>query len=198
MALSPRGSRPCCRPGHCHRPRAPKAIPSHPVPTMGGTTIPTTTHLSSARATAICCSTSPHTVTVPPSHQHFIICHTGAGDVVSTGGRNDFFRDCGKRLQKRSRRRPLACRVCWRHCPRAPSSLESLCGRRHRPWARSFPEAFLRGGGLSHGLRSLALALVPFVLGFSIHIPFFCFHYGFAPWNRGGVLVYRHSYPKVL
>jgi hypothetical protein len=65
-------------PGRRHRPRAPEAIPSHPVPSMGGTTMPTRTN-SSARATAICHSTSPHTVTVPPSHQPFIICCTGAG-----------------------------------------------------------------------------------------------------------------------
>jgi hypothetical protein len=135
-------NRPRRRPGCRHRPRAPKAILSHPVPTTEGTPMPTTTHLLSARATAICCSTSPHTVTVPPSHQPFIIRHTGAGDAVSTGGRNDFFRDCGERLRKRPRRRPLARRVCWRHGNRAPSSLVSLCGRRHRPRAHSFPEAF--------------------------------------------------------
>ena len=41
--------------------------------------------------------------------------------------------------------------------------------------------AYQAHGGLSHGLRSLALALVPFVLGFSVHIPFFRFHFGFAP-----------------
>ena len=139
--MARRRNRPRRRPGRRHRPRAPEAIPSHPIPTTEGTPVPTTTHLSSARATAICRSTSPHTVTVPPSHHPFIIRqHTGAGDVVSTGGSNDFFRDCGER--KRPRRRSLARRVCRRHGPRAPSPLVSLCGRRHRPRAPSFPEAF--------------------------------------------------------
>ena len=34
------------------------------------------------------------------------------------------------------------------------------------PHPRPFRWWIFRGGGLSHGLRSLALALVPFVLGF--------------------------------
>jgi hypothetical protein len=142
--MARRRNRPRRRPGRRHRPRAPEAIPSQPVPvpTTEGTPVPTATHLSLAQATAICHSTSPHMVTVPPPHQPFIIRHTGAGDVVSTGGRNDSFRDCGERLRKRPRRRPLARHVCRRHGPRAPSSLVSLCGRRHWPRAPSFPEAF--------------------------------------------------------
>jgi hypothetical protein len=138
-----RRKRPRCRPGRRNGPRAPnspnEAIPSQPVPTMGGTTMPTTTHHSSARATAICRSTSPHKVTVSPSTQPFISRHTG--DVVSTGGSNDFFHDYGEQQRKRPRLRPLARRICRRHGPRAPSSLGSLCGRRHRPRAPSFPEA---------------------------------------------------------
>ena len=139
-----RRKRPRRRPGRRNGPRAPnssnKAIPSHPVPTMGGTTMPTKTELSLARATGICRSTSPDTVTASPSTQPYIIRHTG--DVVSTGGRNDFFRDYGEQPRKRPRRRPLARRVCRRHGPRAPSSLGSLCGCQHRPRAPSFPKAF--------------------------------------------------------
>jgi hypothetical protein len=49
-----RRKRPRCRPGRRNVPRAPdptaEAIPSHPLPTMGGTSTPTTTHTKSARA----------------------------------------------------------------------------------------------------------------------------------------------------
>jgi hypothetical protein len=140
-----RCNRPRCRPGRRHRPRAPEAIPSHPVPTMGGTTMPTRTN-SSARATAICRSTSPHTVTVPPSHQPFIIRRTGAGDVVLTGGRNDFFRGSDERLRKRPRQGrghlpvvfvgviALVPLVPWDHSVDADIGLG--------PRAPSFPEAF--------------------------------------------------------
>jgi hypothetical protein len=66
-----RRKRPRRRPGRRNGPRAPnspnEANPSQPVPTMGGTTMPTTTHHLLARVTAICRSTSPHKVTVSPS-----------------------------------------------------------------------------------------------------------------------------------
>ena len=135
--MARRRNRPRRRPGRRHRPRAPEAIPSHPVPpTMGGTIMPTTTHLLSARATAICRST------VSPSAQPFVTHHR-TGDVVSTRGRHDFFRDYDKLPRKRPRRRPHARRVCRRHGPCAPNPTGSLCGRRHRPRApSSSPEAF--------------------------------------------------------
>ena len=137
--MARRRDRPRRRPSRRHRPQAFEAIPSHPVPTMGGTTMPTMTHLLSARATVICRSTSPKTVTVSPSTQPFIIHRSG--DVGSPRGRNALFRDCGERPRKRPRRRPHARRVCRRHGPRAPS-LGSLCGRRHRPRAPNIsPEA---------------------------------------------------------
>ena len=137
-------SRPCCRPGRRHRPRAPNqsdgAIPSLPQPLLGGTLQPTNTPMPTlARATVICCSLSPKPVTVSPSTQPFTIHRTG--DIVSSGERNASFRDCGDHPRKRPRRKPHARRVCWRHGPCTPS-LGSLCGRRHRPWAPSLPEAF--------------------------------------------------------
>ena len=136
-----RRKRPRRRPGRRNGPRAPnspnEATPSHPVPTtMGGTIMPTTNHLLSARATVICRST------VSPSAQPFVTHHR-TGDVVSTRGRNDFFRDCDELPRKRPRRRPHARRVCRRHGPRDPNPTGSLCGRRHRPRApSSSPEAF--------------------------------------------------------
>jgi hypothetical protein len=34
-------------------------------------------------------------------------------------------------------------------------------------------------------------------LGLFVHLPLsFRFHFGSATWNRGGVLVYSHRYPK--
>jgi hypothetical protein len=148
--------------------------------------MPTTTHHSSARATAICRSTSPHKVTVSPSTQPFISRHTG--DVVSTGGRNDFF---PATMANNSRSvhdgghlpvvfvgvMALVPLVPWDH-----SVEDADTGLRPPVSPRPFREVVAyNSGGLSHGLRSLALALLPFVLGFSVHIPFFRFHFGFAP-----------------
>ena len=135
--MARRRNRPRRRPGRRHRPRAPEAIPPHPVPTtMGGTIMPTTTHLLSAGATAICRST------VSPSAQPFVTHHR-TGDVAPTRGRDDFFRGYDELPRKRPRRRPHARRVCRRHGPRAPNPTGSLCGRRHRPRApSSSPEAF--------------------------------------------------------
>ena len=136
-----RRKRPRRRPGRRNGPRAPnspnEATPSHPVPTtMGGTILPTTTHLLSARATAVCRSTAS-----PPAQP--FVTHHRTGDVVSTRGRNDFFRDCDELPRKRPRRRPHARRACRRHGPRAPNPTGPLCGRRHRPRApSSSPEAF--------------------------------------------------------
>ncbi len=139
---------PCCR----NRPWAPnplgEAIPSHPQPMMGGTSTPTTTHLTSARANnrdhrSNMSSPSLPPMTLPsPSHQPFTI--EGGNSPYSGGGLTDSFRDTSVTLppQKCSRRKHRPCRVCWRHGPRAPNLLESLCGRRHRPRASNItPEA---------------------------------------------------------
>ena len=58
---------------------------------------------------------------------------------MSSGGRNDYFRDCGEHPRKRPQWKPHARRVCWRHGPRAPS-LGPLCGRGHRPRAPILPK----------------------------------------------------------
>jgi hypothetical protein len=144
--------RPRRRPGRRNGPRAPsppdEAIPSHPQPTMGGTSTPTTTHLTSAPANdrdhrSNMSSPSLPPMTLPsPSHQPFTI--EGGNSPYSGGGLTDSFRDTGVTLPPRKcswqKHRPR--RVCWHHGPRAPNSLESLCGRRHRPWAPNItPEA---------------------------------------------------------
>ena len=137
-------SRPRRCPGRHHQPRAPNhsngAIPSHPQSILGGTLQPTSTPMpTSARVTMICCSPSPNTVTVSPSTRPITIRCTG--DLMSSGGRNDYFRDCGEHPRKRPQWKPHARRVCWRHGPRAPS-LGPLCGRGHRPRAPILPKAF--------------------------------------------------------
>jgi hypothetical protein len=140
-----RRKRPCRRPGHCNVPWAPnladEAIPSHHLPTMGGTSTPTTNHTKSARANdqdprSPMSSTSPLPVTLPsPSLQPFTI--EGVTSTCSGGGFNDSFRDSGVILPPRKcpRQKYRPRRVCWRHSPRAPNSQESHCGRRHRPRA---------------------------------------------------------------
>ena len=72
-----------CRPGHRNVPRAPnladEAIPFHPLPMMGGTSMPTTTDTKSARANdqdpcSPMSSTSPPAMTLPsPTLQPFTI-----------------------------------------------------------------------------------------------------------------------------
>ena len=89
-----RHKRPRCRPGRCNVPRAPnppdEAIPSHPLPMTGGTSMPTTTHLTSARANdrdhhLNMSSPSLLPMTLPsPSHQPFTI--EGGNSTYSGGG----------------------------------------------------------------------------------------------------------------
>ena len=88
-----RRKRPRRRPGRRNGPRAPnpphEAIPSHPLPTMGGPSLPTTTHLTSARANdwdhrPHMSSPSLPPMTLPsPSHQPFTF---KGGDSISSGG----------------------------------------------------------------------------------------------------------------
>ena len=138
--------RPRRRPCRRNRPRAPNnldgAIPSHPLPITGGTSMPTTTHLASARANdrdhrSNMSSPSLLPMTLPsPSHQPFTI--EGGNSTYSGGGFNDSFRDNGASLPPRKcpRRKYRPRRVCRRHNPRAPNPLvHLLCGGRHRPRA---------------------------------------------------------------
>ena len=141
-----RRKRPRRRPCRRNRPRAPnnldEAIPSHPLPITGGTSMPTTTHLASARANdrdhrSNMSSPSLLPMTLPsPSHQPFTI--EGGNSTYSGGGFNDSFRDNGAILPPRKcpRRKYRPRRVCRRHNPRAPNPLDHLlCGGRHRPRA---------------------------------------------------------------
>ena len=138
--------RPRRRPCRRNRPRAPNhldgAIPSHPRPITGGTSMPTTTHLASARANdrdhrSNMSSPSLLPMTLPsPSHQPFTI--EGGNSTYSGGGFNDSFRDNGVFLPPREcpRRKYCPRRVGRRHGPRAPNPLDHLvCGGRHRPRA---------------------------------------------------------------
>jgi hypothetical protein len=140
------------RPGHHNVPRAPnradETIPFHPLPTMGGTSTPTTNHTKSARANdQDPCSpmslTSPLPMTLPsPSLQPFTI-EVGTS-TCSGGGFNDSFRDNDVILPPRKCPRPKyrPRRVCRRHSPRAPNSQESCGGHRHRHRAPNIsPEA---------------------------------------------------------
>jgi hypothetical protein len=137
--------RPRCRPGRRNVPRAPnpadEAIPSHPLPTMGGTSTLTTNHTKSAHGNdqdprLSMTSASPPPMTLPsPTLQSFTI--EGDTSTSSGGGFNDSFCDNGVILPPRkfSRRNYRPRRVCWCHSPRAPNSQESRRGRRHRPRA---------------------------------------------------------------
>ncbi len=141
--MARRRKRPRRRPGRRNVPRAPnppnKAIPSHPLPMTGGTSMPTTTHLTSARANdrdhrSNMASPSLVPMTLPsPSHQPFTI--EGGNSTYSGGGCNNSFRDNGVILPPRKcpRRKYRPRRVCRRHSPRAPNSQESRRRRRHRP-----------------------------------------------------------------
>ena len=143
--MARRRKRPRRRPGRRNVPRAPnppdEATPSHPRPTMGGTTTPTPT-LPSARVNdrdhrSNMSSPSLLPMTLPsPSHQPFTI--EGGNSTYSGGGFNDSFRDNGASLPPRKcpRRKYRPRRVCRRHSPRAPNPLDHLhCGGRHRPRA---------------------------------------------------------------
>jgi hypothetical protein len=141
-----RHKRPRRRPGRRNVPRAPnppdEAIPSHPLPMTGGTSMPTTTHHTSARANdrdhrSNMSSPSLLPMTLPsPSHQPFTI--EGGNSTSSGGGFNDSFRDNSVILPPREcpRRKYCPRRVGRRHGPRAPNPLDHLaCGGRHRPRA---------------------------------------------------------------
>ncbi len=138
------------RPRHRHSrrnvPRAPnpadEAIPSNPLPTMGGMSMPTTTHTTSVRANdrdrcSPMSSTSPPPMTLPsPSLQPFTI--EGDTSTYPRGGFNDSFCDYGVILPPRKcpQRKYRPRRVGRRHGPRAPNPLDHLlCGGRHRPRA---------------------------------------------------------------
>ncbi len=95
-----RCKRPRRRPGRRNGPRAPsppdEAIPSHPQPTMGGTSTPTTNHLTSARAndrdhrSNMSLPSLPPMTLPSPSHQPFTI--EGGNSPYLGGGFNDSFR----------------------------------------------------------------------------------------------------------
>jgi len=103
------------RPGRRNVPRVPnppdKATPSHPQPTMGGTSMPTIT-LMSARAN----DRDPRSH-LSPSLQPLTI--EGTTSTHSGGGFNDSFRDNGVILppQKCPRQKYHPRRVCRRHSP---------------------------------------------------------------------------------
>ena len=127
--------RPRCRPGRRNVPRAPnppdEATPSHPQPTMGGTSPPTLSDLTSARA-----NDRVPRLHLSPSLQPFTI--EGATSTYSGGGFNDSFQDNGVILPpgEYPRRKFRPRRVGRRHGPRAPNPLDHLlCGGRHRPRA---------------------------------------------------------------
>ncbi len=85
-----RHKRPRCRPGRRNIPQAPnppdEATPSHPQPTMGGTSPPTLSDLTLARANNWAPRLHPS-----PSHQPFTI--EGGNSTYSEGGFNDSFRN---------------------------------------------------------------------------------------------------------
>ena len=155
-----RRKRPRRRPGRRNVPRAPnsadEAIPSHPLPTMGGTSTSTTTHTTLALANdrdprLPMSSASPPPTTFPsPTLQPFTI-DGGTSTYSGGGGFNDSFRDNGVILPPRKcpRRNYRPRRVCRRHSPRAPNSQESRRGRRHRPRAPQHITRGRLGGGVS-------------------------------------------------
>jgi hypothetical protein len=132
-----RHKRPCRRPGRRNVPRAPnppdEAIPSHPLPMTGGTSMPTMTHLTSARANdrdhrLNMSSPSLLPMTLPsPSHQPFTI--EGGNSTYSGGGFNDSFRDNSVILSPRECPRQKYCPLLsgpttW---PSGPQSTGSSC-----------------------------------------------------------------------
>jgi len=139
--MARRRKRPRRRHGRRNVPRAPnppdEATPSHhPQLTMGGTSTPTTT-LMSTRA-----NDQDPRLHLSPSLQPFTI--EGTTSTYSGGGFNDSFRDIGVILPPRKcpRQKYRPRRVCRRHSPRAPNSQESRHGRGHRPRAPNIsPEA---------------------------------------------------------
>ena len=136
--------RPRRHPGCRNVPRAPnpadEAIPSHPLPSMGGTSMPTTNHTKSARANDQD-PRSPMSLISPfsmmsssPSRLPFNM--SSSSSTNSKGRFLDFFRDVDKPVppRKRSQQHHRSRRTGRRHGPRAPDLQEHLLsGRRHRP-----------------------------------------------------------------
>jgi hypothetical protein len=127
--------RPCCHPGCRNVPRAPnlpdEATLSHPQPTMGGTSPPTLSDLTSARA-----NDRAHRSHLSPSIQPFTI--EGATSTYSGGGFNDSFCNNGVILPPREcpRQKFRSRCVGRRHGHWAPNPLDHLhCGGRHWPRA---------------------------------------------------------------
>ena len=130
-----------------HEPRAPNlscdaALPSHPHPTLGGTSTPTIAlPTRSARAMYLLrletSSISPFLMTSSsPSSLPFKM--SGSSSTNSKGRFLDFFRDGDKPVppRKHSRRHHRSCRTGRCHEPRAPNLQEHLLsGQRHQPHA---------------------------------------------------------------
>jgi hypothetical protein len=143
----PRCYRPCRRHGRRHQPRAPNlscdaALPSHPHPTLGGTSTPTIAlPTRSARAMYLLrletSSISPFLMTSSyPSSLPFKM--SGSSSTNSKRRFLDFFRDGDKPVppHKCSRRHHRSRCTGRRHGPRAPGLQEHLLsGRRHWPRA---------------------------------------------------------------
>ena len=139
--------RPHCRHGRHHQPQAPnlscdEALPSHPHPTLEGTSTPTIAlPTRSARAMYLLrlesSSISPFLMmSSSPSSLPFNM--SSSSSTNSKGRFLDFFRDVDKPVppRKRSRRHHRSRRTGRRHGPRAPDLQEHLLGgRRHRPRA---------------------------------------------------------------
>ena len=130
-----RHKRPRRCPGRRNVPWAPsppdEATPSHPQLTMGGTSPPTLSDLTSAQAN----NRAPRSH-LSPSLQPFTI--EGATSTYLGGGFSDSFRNNGVILPPRECPRRKFCPRCVgrQHGPRVPNPLDHLlCGGCHRPRA---------------------------------------------------------------
>ena len=143
----PQCYRPRRRHGRRHQPRAPNpscdvALPSHPHPTLGGTsTPPIALPTRSAQAMYLLRSESSSIslfsmTSSSPSSLPFKM--SGSSSTNSKGRFLDFFRDGDKPVppRKHSRRHHRSCRTGRCHEPRAPNLQEHLLsGQRHQPHA---------------------------------------------------------------
>ena len=137
---------PRCRPGCRNVPRAPnladEAIPSHPLPSMGGASMPTTKHTKSVRTNdqdprLPMSSISPFSM-MSSSISSLPFNMSNSFSTNSKGSFLDFFCDGDKPVPPRKRSRQHQRSRCTgrRHGPRAPDLQEYLLGeRRHRPHA---------------------------------------------------------------
>ena len=137
--------RPRHRPGRRNQPWAPnspdEAIPSHPLPTMGGGInadynpyhVGATKQSGSSLNHVIDFSSSSDDIafSLPPTlhHQGSQFNLLGGGG----GGFTDSFRNKGVLIPlcKCSQWKHYPCRVCWRHSPQAPNLQESPFGHQH-------------------------------------------------------------------